>query len=88
MPFPTPEDLPNPGIEPAPLTSPALAGGLFTIGAVALTLVRCLAQMFPLLGAFSDIPALSCGWINGTHLHVSLYIIAFFKTLLTFFFFY
>ena len=23
-------DLPNPGIEPAPLTSPALAGGFFT----------------------------------------------------------
>ena len=27
LPFPTPEDLPNPGIEPM---SPALAGGFFT----------------------------------------------------------
>ena len=29
LPFPSPEDLPNPGIEP---TSLALAGGLFTTG--------------------------------------------------------
>ena len=27
--FPSPEDLPNPGIEPAPLVSPALAGVFF-----------------------------------------------------------
>ena len=31
--MPTPEDLPDPGIEPVSLTSPALAGGLFTTGA-------------------------------------------------------
>ena len=30
LPFPSPEDLPNPGIEPESLVSPALAGGLFT----------------------------------------------------------
>ena len=30
MPFPTPGDLPDPGIEPASLASPALAGGFFT----------------------------------------------------------
>ena len=30
LPFPTPVDLPNPGIEPAFLTSPALARGFFT----------------------------------------------------------
>ena len=30
LPFPTPGDLPDPGIEPAPLESPALAGGFFT----------------------------------------------------------
>ena len=30
MPCPIPGDLPNPGIEPASLTSPALAGGFFT----------------------------------------------------------
>ena len=29
VPFPTPGDLPDPGIEPASLGSPALAGGFF-----------------------------------------------------------
>ena len=33
MPFPFPGDLPYPEIEPAPLMSPALAGGFFTMGA-------------------------------------------------------
>ena len=31
LPFPTPEDLPNPGTEPVSLESPALAGGFFTV---------------------------------------------------------
>ena len=30
LPFPTPGDLPDPGIEPVSLVSPALAGGFFT----------------------------------------------------------
>ena len=30
VPFPTPGDLPDPGIEPASPVSPALAGGFFT----------------------------------------------------------
>ena len=30
LPFPLPGDLPNPGIKPTSLTSPALAGGFFT----------------------------------------------------------
>ena len=30
LPFPPPEDLLNPGIEPAALASPALAGGFLT----------------------------------------------------------
>ena len=29
LPWPPPEDLPNPGIKPVSLTSPALAGGFF-----------------------------------------------------------
>ena len=33
VPFPPSEDLPNPGIEPVSLVSPALAGGFFTTGA-------------------------------------------------------
>ena len=31
LPFPPPGDLPNPGIEPVSLTSPALAGGFFNL---------------------------------------------------------
>ena len=30
LPFPPPGDLPNPGIKPGSLVSPALAGGFFT----------------------------------------------------------
>ena len=30
LPFPSPGELPNPGIEPKFLVSPALAGGFFT----------------------------------------------------------
>ena len=33
LPFPTPEDLPNPGIKPTSLMSPALAEGFFTTSA-------------------------------------------------------
>ena len=32
LPFPTPGDLPDPGIEPASLKSLALAGGFFSTG--------------------------------------------------------
>ena len=34
LPFPTPGDLPNPGIEPTSLVSPELAGGFFTTSAM------------------------------------------------------
>ena len=30
LPFPTPGDLPDPGVEPESLVSPTLAGGFFT----------------------------------------------------------
>ena len=33
LPFPSPEDLPNPGIEPESPACPAMAGGFFTISA-------------------------------------------------------
>ena len=33
LPCPPPGDLPNPGVKPASLTSPALAGGFFTTSA-------------------------------------------------------
>ena len=33
LPFPSPGDLPNPGIEPTSLMSPALVGGFFTTSA-------------------------------------------------------
>ena len=31
LPFPPPEDLPDPGIKPTSLVTPALAGGFFTL---------------------------------------------------------
>jgi len=34
LPFPAPEDLPNPGIKHASLVSPALAGRFFTIASL------------------------------------------------------
>ena len=34
LPFPTPWDLPDPEIKPESLSSPALAGGFFTTGAM------------------------------------------------------
>ena len=37
LPFPTPGDLPDPGIKPTSLESPALAGGFFSTGATANT---------------------------------------------------
>ena len=33
LPFPSPRDFPDPGIEPMSLESPALAGGFFTTSA-------------------------------------------------------
>ena len=35
LPFPSPGNLPDPGIEPKSLASPELAGGFFTTGAKA-----------------------------------------------------
>ena len=40
LPFPSPGDLPNPGIEPVSLASPALAGGFFTTSATWEAVVR------------------------------------------------
>ena len=40
LPFPPPGDLPYPGIEPTPLTSPALAGRLFTTSATREALIK------------------------------------------------
>ena len=34
LPYPTPGDLPNPGIEPESIASPALAGRIFTLSYV------------------------------------------------------
>ena len=49
LPFPTPGDLPNPGIEPTVLTFPALAGRLFT------TTVTWEALLLLLLSCFSRV---------------------------------
>ena len=42
--FPPPGDLPDQGIKPASLVSPALAGRFFTSSAKAITSVGCLAE--------------------------------------------
>ena len=44
LPYPPPGDLPDPGIEPASLTSPALAGGFFTTSAPWETLILVLVN--------------------------------------------
>ena len=41
LPCPSPGDLPDPGIEPKPLGSPALAGRFFTTAAAAKSLQSC-----------------------------------------------
>ena len=43
LPCPPPGDLPDPGIEPASLMSPALAGGFFTTGTTWEALVVCVS---------------------------------------------
>ena len=45
LPCPSPGDLPNPGIESASLTSPALAGGFFTTSAIWETLHSCISSL-------------------------------------------
>ena len=48
--FPPPGDLPNPEIEPTPLLSPSLAGGLLTTSATWKALIHCVwAQLGPTL---------------------------------------
>ena len=44
LPFPSPGDLPDPGIKPASLTSPALAGRFFTTSATWEAEVRSMRQ--------------------------------------------
>ena len=39
LPFSSPEDLPDPGIKPASLRSPALAGGFFTTSSMRISLL-------------------------------------------------
>ena len=55
LPFSSPGDLPNPGIEPTSLMSPALAGGFFTINVIweaytwtQVRIIRRLITFFPL----------------------------------------
>ena len=45
LPYPPPEDLLDPGMEPASLTSPALAGGFFTTSVTHLLTAYCILGM-------------------------------------------
>ena len=46
LPFPTPGDLPNPGIKPTSLVSPALAGGFFTTSSTQETKLHHMIVLF------------------------------------------
>ena len=48
LPFPTPGDLPDPGIEPMSLMSPALAGGFFTTSNLESPLITVVGIKSPL----------------------------------------
>ena len=53
LPCPPPEDLPNPGIKPMSLRSPALAGGFYTTSAIWETPSICLRhKCFQALGLY------------------------------------
>ena len=45
LPFPPPGDLPDPGIEPVSLMSPALAGGFFTTSTTRKALCPTVSQL-------------------------------------------
>ena len=52
--FPPPGDLPNPGIEPAPLIPPALAGRFFTTGAIfTINILNYFSGRLPISTSFS-----------------------------------
>ena len=51
LPFPSPGHLPNPGIEPMSLLSPALADGLFTTSATGEREEKHFLYLFPLIRA-------------------------------------
>ena len=68
FPCPPPRDLPNPGIEPAPLTSPALVGWIFTTS----TSWEALAQFQPPLLKQVCKP-LWLQWAGMSELHILLW---------------
>ena len=51
LPFPPPEDLPDPGIKPTSLESLALAGGLFTTGATWKATYKHISDLLVSLGS-------------------------------------
>ena len=56
LPFPPPGDLPNPGIEPTSLMSPALAGGFFTTSVISRTSLVALSV--------KSLPAMQETWVR------------------------
>ena len=52
--FPSPGDLPHPGIEPMSLVSPALVGEFFTTGATDIKTVRCAHSETKLVGKWIE----------------------------------
>ena len=56
LPFPTPGDLPDPGIEPVSHASPALAGGFFTTSTVWKAIMSLLVFHFKYSSLYMLIP--------------------------------
>ena len=55
LPFPIPRDVPNPGIEPLSLVSPALAGGFFTTNVTWEASLRCRQTSLLLVSQHKDV---------------------------------
>ena len=56
LPFPLSGDLPDPGIEPSSLMSPALGGGFFTTSAMTMILDNALSFLPPWLSSLNPWP--------------------------------
>ena len=56
LPFPLSGDLPDPGIEPSSLMSPALGGGFFTTSAMTMILDNALSFLPPWLSSLNTWP--------------------------------
>ena len=74
LPFPPPGDLPDPGIEPRSLMSPALAGGFFTTSATweAHSFMPVVFKLQHSLESPGGLPKAEIAWPHPQHLRISV----------------